>query len=42
MGTTFKLRTLDKPFGLIVLNSSGVRIAEVSFLNYLVNWVVCS
>ena len=33
-----KLRTLDKPFGFLVLKPSGVRFAEVSFRNYLVNW----
>ena len=37
-GLQWKLRTLDKPFGFLVLKSSGVRFAEVSFRNYLVNW----
>ena len=31
-------RSLDKPFGFLVLKPSGVRFAEVSFRNYLVNW----
>ena len=35
-----KLSTLDHPFGLLVLKSSGVRFAEVSFRNYLVVLVV--
>ena len=26
------------PFGFLVLKPSGVRFAEVSFRNYLVNW----
>ena len=34
----WKLRTLDKPFGFLVLKPSGVRFAEVSFRNYLVTW----
>ena len=38
MGLQLKLRTLDKPFGFLVLKPSGVRFAEVSFQNYLVNW----
>ena len=33
-----KLRTLDKPIGFLVLKPSGVRFAQVSFRNYLVNW----
>ena len=33
----WKLRTLDKPLGFLVLKPSGVRFAEVSFRNYLVN-----
>ena len=36
LGLHWKLRTLDKPFGF--LKPSGVRFAEVSFRNYLVNW----
>ena len=39
-GLRWKLRTLDKPFRFLVLKPSGVRFAEVSFRNYLVNWVV--
>ena len=38
MGLQWKLRTFDKPFGFLVLKPSGVRFAEVSFRNYLVNW----
>ena len=34
----WKLRTLDKPFGFLVLKQSGVRFAEGSFRNNLVNW----
>ena len=37
LGLQWKLRTLDKPFGFLVLKPSGVRLAEVSFRNYLVN-----
>ena len=32
------VRTLDKPFGFLVLKPSEVRFADVSFRNYLVNW----
>ena len=39
LGLQWKLRTLDKPFGFLVLKPSGVRFVEVSFRNYLVNWV---
>ena len=38
LGLQWKLRTLDKPFDFFVLKPSGVRFAEVSFRNYLVNW----
>ena len=34
----WKLRTLDKPFGFLVIKPSGVRFAEVSLRNHLVNW----
>ena len=34
LGLHWKLRTLDKPFGFLVLKPSGVRFAEVSFRNY--------
>ena len=34
------MRTLDKPFGFLILKPSGVRFADVSFRNYLVNSVV--
>ena len=33
----WKWRTLDNPFGFLVFKPSGVRFAEVSFRNYLVN-----
>ena len=33
-----EIEALDKPFGFFVLKPSGVRFAEVSFRNYLVNW----
>ena len=33
LGLDWKLRTLDKPFGFLVLKPSAVRFAEVSFLN---------
>ena len=29
-----KLRTLDKPFGFLVLKLSGVRLTKVSSINY--------
>ena len=38
LGLEWNLRTLDKPFGFLVLKPSGVRFAEVSFRNHLVNW----
>ena len=38
LGLQWKLTTLDKPIGFLVLKPSGVRFAEVSFLKYLVNW----
>ena len=38
LGSRWKLRTLDKPFGFLVLKPSGVRFAEVSFRNHLVTW----
>ena len=38
LGLQWKLRTVDKPSGFLVLKSSGVRFAEVSFRNCLVNW----
>ena len=38
LGLQWKLRTLDKPFVFFVLKLYGVRFAEVSFRNYLVNW----
>ena len=40
LGLHWKLRTLDKPYGFLVIKPSGVRFADVSFRNYLVNWVV--
>ena len=39
LGLQWKLRTLDRQFRFLVLKPSGVRFAEVSFRNYLVNWV---
>ena len=40
MGLPWKLRTLDKPFGFLVRTTFGVKFAEISFQNYLVNWVI--
>ena len=37
LGLQWKLRTLDKPFGFLVFKPYGVRFAEVSFRNYLVD-----
>ena len=38
MGLQCKLRTRDEPFDFFVLKPSGVRFAEDSFRNYIVDW----
>ena len=38
LGLQWKLRTLDKPFGFLVLKLSGVRFAEVSYTKLLYGW----
>ena len=40
LGLHWKLRTLGKPFGFLVLKPSGVRFAEVSFRNYLFDGLI--